>query len=387
MLNIALIGNPNSGKTTVFNALTGAKEYVGNRAGVTVEEKKGKLKGDPGVIVTDLPGIYSLSPYTKEEIITERYLIENRPDVIINVADASSPERSLYLTLQLAEKGIPMVLMLNMTDFAEKKGIIINEEALSALLNIKTVKASAAKEKGLTETLEAARKASKEPFSPYMEYRKGKTYGSVSQTSEEKEIKERYDYIEELIKICVTKTQNGTGFTEKADRFLCGKYTAFPCFFAIMTLVYFLSAGPAGSFFSSALTDFTVGYLGEAAREFMISVNAAPWVMSLVCDGIVGGAGTVIGFLPQLTLLFFMLALLEDLGYMARVAFIMDRLFRFFGLSGKSVIPMIIATGCGVPAVRKRKRVFWYSSSRWRGSALWLGAGKLFCKRLYGKDG
>ena len=357
MLNIALIGNPNSGKTTVFNALTGAKEYVGNRAGVTVEEKKGKLKGDPNVIVTDLPGIYSLSPYTKEEIITERYLNENRPDVIINVADASSPERSLYLTLQLAEKGIPMVLMLNMTDFAEKNGIFIDEEALSALLNIKTVKASAAKGKGLTETLEAARKASKETFSPYMEYRNGKTYGSVSQTSEEKQIKERYDYIEELIKICVTKTKNGIGFTEKADRFLCGKYTAFPCFFAIMTLVYFLSAGPAGSFFSSALTDFTVGYLGEAAREFMISVNAAPWVMSLVCDGIVGGAGTVIGFLPQLTLLFFMLALLEDLGYMARVAFIMDRLFRFFGLSGKSVIPMIIATGCGVPAVMSSRTV------------------------------
>ncbi len=357
MLNIALIGNPNSGKTTVFNALTGSKEYVGNRAGVTVEEKRGRLKGDEEVIITDLPGIYSLSPYTKEEIITERYLTENRPDVILNVVDASSPERSLYLTLQLAEKGIPMVLMLNMTDFAEKKGIFTDEKALSALLNIKTVKASAAKGQGLTEAVEAARKAAKEPFSPYLGYIKAPRRDFLPPTDEEKEIKERYDFIEELIKSCAVKRKNGVSITEKADRVLCGKFTAFPCFFAVMTLVYFLSAGPIGSFLSSALSDFTVDYLGEAAREALAAVNAAPWLTNLVCDGMIGGAGTVIGFLPQLTLLFFMLALLEDLGYMARVAFIMDRLFRFFGLSGKSVIPMIIATGCGVPAVMSSRTI------------------------------
>ena len=356
-MTIALIGNPNSGKTTVFNALTGSAEYVGNRPGVTVEARKGRLKQDGSVTVTDLPGVYSLTPYTSEEVITEKYISETPPDVIINVADSSSLERSLYLTLQLAEKGIPMVLMLNMSDFAEKKGIFTDEKALSLLLNIKAIKASAAKGEGLDETVAAAIEAAKKPFFPYLPFSLKLTGSVLSPEQEETAIKERYDFIEIAVKSCVSKTRAKYSFTEKADRLLCGKYTALPCFFLIMTAIYFLSAGPVGSFLSARLADFTVNGLGAAVKEFLLSVKAADWLIGLVCDGIMGGVGSVLGFLPQLALLFFMLVLLEDLGYMARVAFIMDRFFRFFGLSGKSVIPIIIATGCGVPAVMSSRTV------------------------------
>lgn len=356
-MTIALIGNPNSGKTTVFNAMTGSGEYVGNRPGVTVEAKRGRLKQDPSVTVADLPGIYSLTPYTKEEIITEKYISETPPDVIINVVDSSSPERSLYLTLLLAEKGIPMVIMLNMTDLAEKKGIFTDEKALSRLLNIKTAKASAAKNQGLDETVSTAFQAAKKPFKPNLPFINKLTVQSLPPNIEENAIKERYDFIEETVRVCVRKTRTKTTLTEKADKLLCGKYTAFPCFFLIMTAVYFLSSGPIGSFLSSGLTDFTVNTLGGTIKSLLISVNAGEWVISLICDGIMGGAGSVLGFLPQLALLFFSLSLLEDFGYMARVAFIMDRFFRFFGLSGKSVIPIIIATGCGVPAVMSSRTV------------------------------
>lgn len=356
-MTIALIGNPNSGKTTVFNAMTGSGEYVGNRPGVTVEAKIGSLKQDSSVTVTDLPGIYSLAPYTNEEIITEKYISETPPDVIINVMDSSSPERSLYLTLLLAEKGIPMVIMLNMVDLAEKKGIFTDEKTLSKLLNIKTTKASAAKNQGLDETVSSALQAAKIPFKPNLPFLNKLTGQSLPANIEETAIKERYDFIEETVRICVRKTRTKVTLTEKADKLLCGKYTAFPCFFIIMTAVYFFSSGPIGSFLSSRLTDFTVNTLGGALKSLLISVNAAEWVISLICDGIMGGAGSVLGFLPQLVLLFFSLSLLEDFGYMARVAFIMDRFFRFFGLSGKSVIPIIIATGCGVPAVMSSRTV------------------------------
>lgn len=407
-LTIALVGNPNCGKTTVFNALTGSKEYVGNRAGVTVEEKKGRLKGNSDITIVDLPGIYSLSPYTNEEIITEKYIIEKAPDVILNVADASGIERSLYLTTQLAEKGIPVVLMLNMWDYAEKKGIIADAEKLSRLLGIKVLKTSASKGEGLSEAVRAAVEAAKAPYLPNLGFFGRQTENALRQISplikgkiaekqrrsyavrllergsglnldleeqkkineirselsqslaadcEEIIISERYDFIEKTVKECVVKTKTETTATERIDRILTGKYTAIPCFLAIMALVYFLSAGPIGSFLSARLTDFITNDLGEALEAFLVSVNAADWTVSLIRGGIIGGVGSVLGFLPQLALLFLMLSLLEDLGYMARAAFIMDRFFRFFGLSGKSFIPMLIATGCGVPAVMSSRTI------------------------------
>lgn len=408
-LTIALVGNPNCGKTTVFNALTGSKEYVGNRAGVTVEEKKGRLKGNSDITIVDLPGIYSLSPYTNEEIITEKYITEKAPDVILNVADASGIERSLYLTTQLTEKGIPVVLMLNMWDYAGKKGIIADAEKLSRLLGIKVLKTSASKGEGLSEAVRAAVEAAKAPYLPNLGFFGRQTENALRQISpliqgkisekqrrscavrlleqgssglkldleeqnkineirnglsqslatdcEEIIISERYDFIEKTVKECVVKTKTETTATERIDRILTGKYTAIPCFLAIMALVYFLSAGPIGSFLSARLTDFITNGLGEALEAFLVSVNAADWTVSLIRGGIIGGVGSVLGFLPQLALLFLMLSLLEDLGYMARAAFIMDRFFRFFGLSGKSFIPMLIATGCGVPAVMSSRTI------------------------------
>lgn len=411
-LSIALIGNPNCGKTTVFNSLTGSKEYVGNRAGVTVEEKTGRIKGKKEITLVDLPGIYSLSPYTSEEIITEKYLSEKSPDVILNVADASSPERSLYLTLQLAELGIPVVLMLNMWDFAEKKGIFTDTQRLADKLGIRTVKASAAKGEGLDEAAEEAVRAVGERYSPKLNFFggatenalqkisaviKGKTsdsrlrYYSVRllenglessgelrlSQSEIKEIngirsrlsqalgedcdeiviRERYDFIEKLVGECTVKAKGAVTASERIDRVLTGRFTALPCFFAVMTAVYFLSAGPFGSFLSEKLTGFVTGGLNGEIKALLLSLNAADWTVSLVCKGIMGGVGSVIGFLPQLVLLFLMLSFLEDIGYMARAAFILDRFFRFFGLSGKSFIPMLIATGCGVPAVMSARTV------------------------------
>ncbi|MCM1055068.1 MAG: ferrous iron transport protein B [Bacteroides sp.] len=411
-LTIALVGNPNCGKTTVFNALTGSKEYVGNRPGVTVEEKKGRLKATPDVTVVDLPGIYSLSPYTNEEIVTEKYITEKRPDVILNVADASCIERSLYLTAQLAEKGVPMVLMLNMWDHAQKKGILIDTVKLSRLLGIKTVTASAFKEEGLDEAAAAAIEAAKNPFLPNTSFFGRQTEAALQKISdliknkvsenqlrpsavsllergrephcglklsqsdlsyineirnalarssssdcEELIISERYDFIEGIVRECVIKTKTGATATEKADRLLTGRYTALPCFFIIMTAVYFLSAGPFGSFLSQRLTSFITEDIGQRLEVLLTSLNAADWTISLICSGIVGGVGTVLGFLPQLILLFFTLSLLEDIGYMARAAFIMDSFFRFFGLSGKSFIPMLIATGCGVPAVMSSRTI------------------------------
>lgn len=411
-LDVALIGNPNCGKTTVFNSLTGSKEYVGNRAGVTVEEKTGRIKGKKEITLVDLPGIYSLSPYTSEEIITEKYLSEKSPDVILNVADASSPERSLYLTLQLVELGIPVVLMLNMWDFAEKKGIFTDTQRLADKLGLRTVKASAAKGEGLDEAAEEAVRAVSEGDSPKLNYFggatenalqkisaviKGKTsdsrlrYCSVRllenglessgelrlSQSEIKEIngirsrlsqalgedcdeiviRERYDFIEKLVGECTVKAKGAVTASERIDRVLTGRFTALPCFFAVMTAVYFLSAGPFGSFLSEKLTGFVTGGLNGEIKALLLSLNAADWTVSLVCKGIMGGVGSVIGFLPQLVLLFLMLSFLEDIGYMARAAFILDRFFRFFGLSGKSFIPMLIATGCGVPAVMSARTV------------------------------
>lgn len=414
-LKIALIGNPNCGKTTVFNALTGSKAYIGNRAGVTVEKKEAVLKENRDVVIADLPGIYSLSPYTPEEMITRDFIIDRSPDAILNVADASNAERNLYLTCQLLETGLPLVLMMNMADAADKKGIVIDCVKLSGLLGIPVIKASAAKGKGLSEAAAAASDAAgadknaqkKTPpfFSRDTENALNKIQRLIENSVDGKHLRwysvklferddqilkklslpksaaaeiesiisdrerragddsqsiiisERYDFVEGLAEKCILKTKDHDTPTQKADRILTGKYTALPCFALIMTIVYFFSAGPVGTSLSGLTRTLVTENAVPAAESFLKSINCAPWLTGLVTDGIIGGVGTVLGFLPQLALLFLMLALLEDWGYMSRAAFIMDRFFRRFGLSGKSFIPMLIATGCGVPAIMSSRTV------------------------------
>lgn len=404
-VTVALAGNPNCGKTTVFNMLTGKKLYVGNRPGVTVEETESNVKGMSEVIAVDLPGIYSLSPYTNEEIVTEKYLSEKAPDVILNVADASNIERSLYLTLQLTEKGIPVVLMLNMWELAEKKGIFIDTERLSELLGIEVCTASAVRGEGVREAVELALSAVNKPFTPKVRYFDRETENALKEIQallpkteenrrreyavrllegdlelsaeglqsvedirerlcvkkgegcDELVIGQRYDHIGDIVKKCVRKSGNAMTPTEKADKVLTGRFTALPCFLLIMAAIYFLSAGSLGAYLGGLLSGFITEDLGQAARDALISLGAADWAVSLAVDGVIKGAGSVIGFLPQLGLLFLLLTAMEEFGYMARVAFIMDRFFRFFGLSGKSVISLLIASGCGVPAVMSSRTV------------------------------
>ena len=412
-IKIALAGNPNCGKTTVFNALTGDRRYVGNWAGVTVDKGEGQLKGRKDVTVIDLPGVYSLSPYTSEEVITRDYVVSKEPHVILNVADASNIERSLYLTTQLMETGLPILLMLNMTDLAEKKGVVTDCGKLSRLLGVEVAETSAVKGQGVAETAEKAAllagKAAGYVTSFYsaetekslktienlikstvperlirwyavklferdkavtteLDLTKGAAQQIETAISQREKrsgdssdsilISERYDYVERIIRQCVIKTDSALTPTQKADRILTGKFTALPIFLLIMTLVYFLSVGPAGAFLSAFFKDVVIGqWMTQPLQAFLQSASCADWLQSLILDGIMGGVGSVLGFLPQLALLFLMLSLLEDCGYMSRVAFIMDRFFRFFGLSGKSFIPMLIATGCGVPAIMASRTV------------------------------
>ncbi len=413
-IKIALAGNPNCGKTTLFNALTGSDQYVGNWAGVTVEKKEGKLKENKSITLTDLPGIYSLSPYSPEEIITRDYILKEETDVILNIADSSNIERNLYLTLQLLETNTPLVLVLNMIDFAEKKGILIDEKKLSEILGVPAVKAAASKGIGVNEAAEKAAelaKAATKPvpklnfFSPETEtalkkietviknkcpqnqqrwysvklFERDKTASEeLKLTSQEKEnieaaitrrekkagetaeeiiISERYAYIEKILPSFTARKKTSPTSTEKLDRLLTGKFTALPLFILIMTAVYFLSAGPVGAYLSNIVTEKVIGTFSGFISNQLSYFGCAPWLKSLVIEGIIGGVGTVVGFIPQLFLLFTMLSLLEDCGYMSRVAFIMDRFFRLFGFSGKSFIPLLIATGCGVPAVMSSRTV------------------------------
>lgn len=415
-VQIALAGNPNCGKTTVFNGLTNSREYVGNRPGVTVEVKSAKLNNRDNVTVLDLPGVYSLSPYTPEEVAARDCIVGRSggkaPDVILNVADASNIERNLYLTVQLLETGLPLVLMLNMADAAEKKGIIIDEKKLSERLGVSVVKASAAKGVGLTEASQLAAEAASKKIGGTVSFfsegteealRKiGRIIGGkvdaaylrwysvklferdemvskeIRLTLEESErierirqerekiadddsvgiiISERYAFAEKLAKECTVRQKRGEDASRRLDRILTGKFTALPCFGLIMTAVYFLSSGPLGGWLSKATGELVTEGGRRLAGSALDYIGCEQWLKGLICDGIIGGVGTVVGFLPQLAILFLMLALLEDWGYLSRVAFILDRFFRRFGLSGRSFIPMLIATGCGVPAIMSSRTV------------------------------
>ncbi|MBQ4065565.1 MAG: ferrous iron transport protein B, partial [Clostridia bacterium] len=422
-IRIALAGNPNCGKTTLFNALTGSNQYVGNWPGVTVEKKEGKLKKHDGVTVTDLPGIYSLSPYTLEEVVARNYLIGERPDAILNIVDGTNLERNLYLTTQLCELGIPVVVAVNMMDVVRKNGDKINVEELSRELGCQVLEISALKGDGILTAAEAAIRAAEagkpvpmHTFSGVVEHaiahieeaavhhlpeeqqrwyavklfeRDEKVLTQLNLPKEtldhiEKDIaavetdqdddaesiitNERYVYIASLMKTCYKKKKvGGLSLSDKIDKIVTNRILALPIFVAAMFLVYFLSIGSIGDFTVVFMNDGLFGSFAEAVEagdlpSFMSSwvsipelldmvlLNAegapviAPWLYSLIMEGIVGGVGAVLGFVPQMLILFLLLSMLEDCGYMARVAFIMDRIFRKFGLSGKSFIPMLVAS-------------------------------------------
>ena len=413
-IRIALAGNPNSGKTTLFNALTGSAQFVGNWPGVTVEKKEGRLKNHKDVIVTDLPGIYSLSPYTLEEVIARNYLIEERPDVILNIVDATNLERNLYLTTQLVEIGIPVVVALNMMDLVRKNGDKINTEELGRQLGCTIVEISALKGDGVETAAKAAIKAADGPrtipqhsFSGVVEHalahieevavhdlpeeqqrwyavkifeRDDKVLANLNISADlkahiegdikaaEKELdddaesiitNERYVWIASVIKGCYKKAKQGAlTVSDKVDKIVTNRILALPIFFLVMWAVYWIAMGPFGSF----LTDWTNDVLGgewlvAGSRSILENMGAAEWLTGLISDGIFAGVGSVLGFVPQMLVLFLMLCILEDIGYMARIAFIMDRIFRRFGLSGKSFIPMLVGMGCGVPGVMASRTI------------------------------
>ncbi len=413
-IKIALAGNPNCGKTTMFNDLTGSSQYVGNWPGVTVEKKEGKLKGHKDVIITDLPGIYSLSPYTLEEVVTRNYLMNERPDVIINLVDGSNIERNLYLTTQLTEVGIPVVIALNMMDIVNKKGDTIDTKKLSDALGCEVIETSAVKGTGTKEAAQRAiqiaqqktKTLPKHTFSKEVENVLGQIQslaGSIVSEDQarwlaiklfeqdekvlaeakipanvDKQIKElvtaceksmdddsesmitneRYTYIAKLVKQSVKKKNTGMTTSDKIDRIITNRWLALPIFAAVMWLVYFVSV----SWLGTIVTDWTNdalfgGMIQPAVGDWLATAGAAEWLQGLVVDGIIGGVGAVLGFVPQMLILFFFLSILEDCGYMARVAFIMDRIFRKFGLSGKSFIPMLISSGCGVPGIMASRTI------------------------------
>ena len=407
---IALAGNPNCGKTTLFNALTGSNQFVGNWPGVTVEKKEGKLKGHKDVVIMDLPGIYSLSPYTLEEVVARNYLIAERPDAILNIVDGTNIERNLYLSTQLMELGIPVIMAVNMMDVVEKSGEKIHTDKLSKKLGCEVVEISALKGTGIKEAAEKAvklaesRKAavvahefSKEAEDIIAEV-EGKIKGmpeeqkrffaikllekddkiqemmtnipDVSAQIKEMEDKfdddtesvitnERYVYISSIIGDCVTKnTKEKLTTSDKIDRIVTNRWLALPIFAVVMFIVYFVSVTTVGAFVTDWTNDVLFGEIIPPAIESGLNaIGCADWLQGLILDGIVAGVGAVLGFVPQMLVLFIFLAFLESCGYMARVAFIMDRIFRKFGLSGKSFIPMLIGSGCGVPGVMASRTI------------------------------
>ena len=412
---IALAGNPNCGKTTMFNNLTGSRQYVGNWPGVTVEKKEGRLKSDKQAVIQDLPGIYSLSPYTLEEVVTRNYLVGERPNAIINIVDASNPERNLYLTTQLLELGIPMVIALNMMDLVEKNGDKIDVKKLSEGLGCPTVQTSAVKGQGSAEAANAALDLAKNQAAaprPILFDRKleeilsrisellrescspqtlrwftvkvferdekileqlalssvvSEQIESLRQQAEQEFdddaesiiTHERYLAISSLLKNCYRKKSNSRlTVSDKIDKVVTNRFFALPIFALVMFLVYYLSISTVGTMMTDWVNDVLFGeVIPPAVEGWLVSVNAAEWLQSLILDGVIAGVGAVLGFLPQMMVLFLLLALLEDCGYMARIAFIMDRVFRRFGLSGKSFIPMLIGLGCGVPAIQASRTI------------------------------
>ena len=414
---IALAGNPNCGKTTLFNALTGSNQYVGNWPGVTVEKKEGHLKGNKDVVIQDLPGIYSLSPYTLEEVVARSYLVNERPDAILNIVDGTNIERNLYLTTQLIELGIPVVVAVNMIDLVRKNGDKIDLKRLGETLGCDVVEMSALKNEGGMEAaqraVQAAKTAKKEQELPHVFT--GSVEHAIAHIEEsiagkvdpgtlrwyaikvferddkvmeelnldpalkdhlelhirdcEKELdddaesiitNQRYAYIHKAVEKSVKKASSlhSLSASDKIDKIVTNRILALPIFVVAMFVVYWIAMGPFGTF----LTDWTNDVLGgawltEGSRSLLESWGTADWLTGLVADGIVAGVGAVLGFVPQMLVLFFMLSILEDIGYMARVAFIMDRIFRKFGLSGKSFIPMLVGTGCGVPGVMASRTI------------------------------
>ena len=415
-INIALAGNPNCGKTTMFNALTGANQYVGNWPGVTVEKKEGKLKGKrkgEDITITDLPGIYSLSPYTLEEVVSRDFLLNENPDVIIDLVDATNIERNLYLTTQLIETGVPVVIALNMADLLEKRGIKIDVERLSMLLNCPIVETSALKGKGLDEVVEEAIKVAKqkevklpgEIFAKDIEAsvesvkeilpdtitedkkrwyavkfleNDSKVVDQIKLSGAAKAVVEdertklekkhdddmesivtdgRYQFIQKIVGTTVKKAKEKLTTSDKIDRIVTNRILGIPIFIAVMWLVYYISVTTVGTFVTDWTNDTFVGAIQDAVGGFLTNVGASDLINGLVVDGIIGGLGAVLGFVPQMAILFLFLSILEDCGYMVRIAFVMDRVFRHFGLSGKSFIPLLISSGCGIPGIMASKTI------------------------------
>ena len=423
-IKIALAGNPNCGKTTLFNLLTGSNQFVGNWPGVTVEKKEGKLKNRDDVIIVDLPGIYSLSPYTLEEVVARKFLVNERPDAIINLVDGTNLERNLYLTTQLTELGIPVVIAINMMDVVEKRGDKINIDILSKKLGCNVVQISALKGTGIDEAVDFAIKAAKTQhrapihrYSGAVEHAlahieeatihnmntpqqrwyavkiferdeqvlstlniDGKTLGHIEMDIKMTEaeldddaesiiINERYLFIESVVKECFKrKRRNKITTSDKIDKIVTNRFLALPIFAVVMFLVYYISVSTVGTWATDWANDGVFGEgwslfglfipsVPQLVESLLNTLNCADWLQSLILDGIVSGVGAVLGFVPQMIVLFIFLAFLEACGYMSRVAFMMDKLFRKFGLSGKSFIPMLIGSGCSVPGIMASRTI------------------------------
>lgn len=412
-VTIALAGNPNCGKTTMFNALTGANQYVGNWPGVTVEKKEGKLKNQKDVTVTDLPGIYSLSPYTLEEVVSRDYLLKEKPDVIIDLVDATNIERNLYLATQLLEIGIPVVIALNMVDLLKKNNININVKGLSSALGCPIVETSALKGTGLKEVVDEAIKCANqhrvpskqmefpkavekavneiEGFVPETISQENRRWYAVKLLERDSKVKEglslpasaqsrieeiasnlekaedddtesivtdgRYQYIQKVVSANVKRSGNKMTVSDKIDRIVTNRILGLPIFILTMFIVYYVSVTTVGTMVTDWTNDSFVGSIQGIVSDGLGNAGVADWLVSLVSDGIIGGLGAVLGFVPQMAILFLFLSILEDCGYMVRIAFVMDRVFRHFGLSGKSFIPLLISSGCGIPGIMASKTI------------------------------
>lgn len=411
-IKIALAGNPNCGKTTMFNGLTGSNQYVGNWPGVTVEKKEGKLKGNKDVTITDLPGIYSLSPYTMEEVVSRDYLIKDKPDAILDVVDSTNIERNLYLTTQLLELDSPVVIALNMIDVLKKKGDKIDVQKLSDELGVSIVETSALKEKGIkeaalkaVETAGNTKKENKVKFSSEVEKaiievekklpenipsnlyrwyaiklieRDKVVLENINLSDAEKKsieeiisglekkfdddsesiiTNERYNFITDIIKKCVKKSSEKLTASDKIDKIVTNKWLGIPIFLVVMWAIYFISVTTVGTWMTDWANDSLVAGIQDGVAGWLEGLGAHEVLVDCIVNGIIGGLGAILGFVPQMAILFLLLCIVEDCGYMVRIAFVMDRIFRKFGLSGKSFIPLLISSGCGVPGIMASKTI------------------------------